>query len=276
MSGTNTGRAPRTDAEWARELTRRVTNLENPDTSRIGEWVLSSKDGDLVATKQGQQIKIGVPEVSATEFTTALRGVHREAEKAQDAADAAQETADSKTPLEQFEDLLDGVAQAGGGVLAPIGGAIGDALEGILNIFQIGKNAQTKATDAQNAADAAVQVIGITSGTIGNLLWVRNVYAQIGTTTWTVPTAPAGYRLERVDVQIVGPGQGGPKVPNRYLGRAEGGLPGGFVRRSFTPDEIGPAGTTYNLVVPAGSAGATSTGPATTPPRATMRRADTF
>lgn len=276
MSGTNTGRAARTDAEWARDTNRRLAALENPDAARVGEWVISSKNGQLVATKQGDQIIIGNSEVTATEFTDAIRGVHRDVEKVDEKATDAQETADNATPLDQFSKLLDAAKDAGEGVLTGgLGGGLLDAAQGFLNIFNLGKAAQTQATAAQNSADAAVQTVGITSGTIGVLKWTRTFFATTGTTTWTVPTPTPGYQLERVDIQVVGPGQGGPKPPLNYLGKADGGLAGGFARRSFTPAEIGPAGTVYNLVLPAGTAGATSTGPAALPARATVTRADT-
>jgi hypothetical protein len=50
------GRAPRTDAEWAREIQRRLGALESSTTVRIGPWVLSAQDGKLVATTEGQRL----------------------------------------------------------------------------------------------------------------------------------------------------------------------------------------------------------------------------
>ncbi|SON63382.1 hypothetical protein MSIMFI_04912 [Mycobacterium simulans] len=53
MSGIATGRTPRTGAEWARDVERRLGQLENPRTQRVGPWVLSHRDGALIATRPG-------------------------------------------------------------------------------------------------------------------------------------------------------------------------------------------------------------------------------
>lgn len=52
MSGTaEPVRPPTSDAEWARDTTRRVESLENPTSQRIGPWVLSaSSEGHLIAS----------------------------------------------------------------------------------------------------------------------------------------------------------------------------------------------------------------------------------
>lgn len=160
MSGTNTGRAPRSDAEWARDTNRRLDALENPDTARVGEWVISSTGGQLIATKQGDQVIIGNSEVSATEFTDAIRGVHRDVEKVDEKATDAQETADAATPLDQFSKLLDAAKDAGAGVLT--GGLSGDLLEaaqGFLNIFGKADGAQTTSTGT---------LLGFLSGWMGD------------------------------------------------------------------------------------------------------------
>jgi len=54
LSDTRVGRTPRSDAEWARETERRLRALERARTARAGEYVLSSRDGRLVATKPGE------------------------------------------------------------------------------------------------------------------------------------------------------------------------------------------------------------------------------
>ena len=45
------GRSPKNDAEWARQVDRRLKALESPRTIRIGNWVVSVSDisGSLVA-----------------------------------------------------------------------------------------------------------------------------------------------------------------------------------------------------------------------------------
>lgn len=56
---TQPGKPPTSDAEWARNTERRVAHLESPNTVRIGPWVISSQDGDLIATKPGEEIVFG-------------------------------------------------------------------------------------------------------------------------------------------------------------------------------------------------------------------------
>lgn len=60
------GRAPRTDAEWAREMQRRIASLESATTVRIGAWVLSvGEDGQLVATAAGRKVVLtGLPDTA--------------------------------------------------------------------------------------------------------------------------------------------------------------------------------------------------------------------
>lgn len=42
---------PLTDAEWARNIVRRIEALEAPGTTRAGDWVLSDRDGQLTASR---------------------------------------------------------------------------------------------------------------------------------------------------------------------------------------------------------------------------------
>ncbi|WP_205124358.1 hypothetical protein [Tsukamurella asaccharolytica] len=171
-------------------------------------------------------------------------------------------------PKTDWTSFLNGFKAAGNNGTAPSTGS--SLIDDVINSFL---GVRTKAVTAQASAQAAVQTTGLTtSGTMGTLKWTRVVFATVGNATWTVPTPSAGYRLERVDVQIVGPGQGGPRIPLNYLGRADGGLAGGFRRQSFTPEEIGAPGTAYALTIPGGTSGATAIGPAAVPPRATVRR----
>lgn len=60
---TTPGQPPTSDAEWARETEKRLRQLESPNTVRIGPWVISSPEGDLVATKPGEEFTLGgIPE----------------------------------------------------------------------------------------------------------------------------------------------------------------------------------------------------------------------
>lgn len=42
--------APLTDAEWARDITRRVQSGATPAAARAGDWAIADRDGRLVAT----------------------------------------------------------------------------------------------------------------------------------------------------------------------------------------------------------------------------------
>ncbi|MFA5707937.1 hypothetical protein [Mycolicibacterium sp.] len=48
------GRSVLSDQEWARTVEQRLRALANPQTQRVGEFVLSSRGGQLVATRPGQ------------------------------------------------------------------------------------------------------------------------------------------------------------------------------------------------------------------------------
>jgi len=58
MIGDGRDRRTVTDAQWAREIDRRVSRLEQPNTLRIGEWVLSVRDGDVWLTTAGRAINL--------------------------------------------------------------------------------------------------------------------------------------------------------------------------------------------------------------------------
>lgn len=52
MSGTAKVKPPKDDAEWARNTQRRIEQVENPSSTRIGAWVLSTdpESGNLIAS----------------------------------------------------------------------------------------------------------------------------------------------------------------------------------------------------------------------------------
>lgn len=69
-------RAPRTNAEWARDVNARLRALEQPATSRIGNWVLSSRGGHLVARSgDGAEVVIAPPEAQIAEVIEQTRVV---------------------------------------------------------------------------------------------------------------------------------------------------------------------------------------------------------
>lgn len=52
MSGTARVKPPRNDAEWARNTQKRLDQVENPASTRVGQWVLSTEadTGNLLAS----------------------------------------------------------------------------------------------------------------------------------------------------------------------------------------------------------------------------------
>lgn len=52
MSGTSNVKPPKNDAEFARNVDRRINQVENPVSQRVGDWVLSTNPntGDLLAS----------------------------------------------------------------------------------------------------------------------------------------------------------------------------------------------------------------------------------
>lgn len=58
MKNTIPGLAPRTGPEWVRQTEQRLRSLEQRRTTRVGPWVLSSQDGNLIATKPGESLVI--------------------------------------------------------------------------------------------------------------------------------------------------------------------------------------------------------------------------
>lgn len=63
MSGTAVGKTPANDAEWARDTQRRVEAVENPESTRVGAWVLStSASGALIASHvDGGSVTLAIP-----------------------------------------------------------------------------------------------------------------------------------------------------------------------------------------------------------------------
>lgn len=55
MSGIAAGKAPSTDAQWARDVQQTLDSMANPLTQRVGNWVISqASDGSLQATAPDQ------------------------------------------------------------------------------------------------------------------------------------------------------------------------------------------------------------------------------
>ncbi|URM86127.1 minor tail protein [Gordonia phage BiggityBass] len=118
MIGGNPGKAPQTDAQWAREISQRLAQLESATTVRIGKWVVSSVDGALTATAPGEQPQnLGSP---SSIDESAVEGIIRSAGYA-----TTEQVAEQVTPLQEqvaqqgssitdiFEDLTDLFTNAG-------------------------------------------------------------------------------------------------------------------------------------------------------------------
>lgn len=65
MTGTPS-KTPQTDAQWALKVEQRLRALEATGPTRIGSWVVSEKDGQLIATKPGQTQVLTTLDTSAT------------------------------------------------------------------------------------------------------------------------------------------------------------------------------------------------------------------
>ncbi|ORA38120.1 DUF7257 domain-containing protein [Mycobacterium aquaticum] len=75
MSGVATlQRPPRTDQEWARQISRRLDVLENPRSLRVSDWVINSVDGKLIATRPGQSVDLDNPAGPVSVDLGSLRG----------------------------------------------------------------------------------------------------------------------------------------------------------------------------------------------------------
>lgn len=69
------GKPPRTDAEWAREVQRRLEALESATTLRIGVWVLSvNSAGDLIASTAGGTVILAATPQTGITTRSALEG----------------------------------------------------------------------------------------------------------------------------------------------------------------------------------------------------------
>lgn len=76
MSGSNVGRRPRTDQELMRDFQQQIKDLQARDTLRLGEWVLSERGGEIVATKPGRA-PVVLTKVLDEADTSGLRRVQR-------------------------------------------------------------------------------------------------------------------------------------------------------------------------------------------------------
>ena len=135
MSGYSTGRRPRTDAEWAREIQARIAALEASGSIRVGDWVLNNKDGHLIATAPGSKVVLSDPALSALgEGGTAIADLSQS-----NLIDLIQQLTglDLSSPEAFFTSLLDLIVSGHGPqhIFEAIQHLLGDGIDGVLEIL---------------------------------------------------------------------------------------------------------------------------------------------
>ena len=74
MNGNGRDRRIDSDAEWAREVQRRLDALDRPQSIRIGDWVIAARDGELVATAPGRDaVTLTLPPSDKSSSDSAVR-----------------------------------------------------------------------------------------------------------------------------------------------------------------------------------------------------------
>lgn len=105
--GPSLQRPPRDDQEWARSVQQRLHGLTSQQTTRVGEWVLASRDGKLIAVRPGQTaLEVGqepTPEV----VDLGARGDFVTSEELDTAIDT-----NNPVVLQQIRDALTGIVDA--------------------------------------------------------------------------------------------------------------------------------------------------------------------
>jgi len=102
---------PQTDAQLIREMMGRIRNLENRNTLRLGDWVLSNDEaGSLIATKPGATLDVGDPVIESFDLT-AMRGYVSEAEVAQAVSRGQTSDLNAAAEVQIVDDLNTGNAQ---------------------------------------------------------------------------------------------------------------------------------------------------------------------
>lgn len=98
------GQAPRNNEEWALSVEQRLRAAASPPTARIGQWVLSDIDGELVAQRPGQS-PISLSNLDAQLTGGTVTAVSDTAAQ-QVAASAAEQASGVGGELEQLLDTL--------------------------------------------------------------------------------------------------------------------------------------------------------------------------
>ncbi|QIG58955.1 minor tail protein [Gordonia phage AnClar] len=174
MTLASPGKAPTTDAEWARQMAQRVARLESQTTVRVGKWVVSSVDGALLATAPGEDpMNLGssTSEVDAE----AVEGIVRSAGFATTQQVAAIETQVGEQGA-AVDDLATNITGAVNNGVAVGSGIIREAYDAVLALFGIADAAQRTALAAQQ------QLQDITAETpVGGQSWSTQFAGGNGT-----------------------------------------------------------------------------------------------
>jgi len=94
MSGSQTGKSPRSDAEWAREVNQRLRSLEQSVVARIGQWTLYNTGTSLLAARPGQVVALDTT-AQQSDLSAATAQLNKGITAASRAAAAAQSTANT-------------------------------------------------------------------------------------------------------------------------------------------------------------------------------------
>ncbi|QNL30154.1 minor tail protein [Gordonia phage Mariokart] len=147
----NPGKSPTTDAQWAREVSKRLAQLENSTTARIGGWVISSVDGALRATSpDGGTLDLGTPSSIDEE---AVQGIIRSAGFA-----TPEQVAAVQSDVDQVQDQVDDQ-----------GNAITDIFEDLTDLFTAQGNQQDQIEDVIARLDEIDTTFGTTPAYVADL-----------------------------------------------------------------------------------------------------------
>ncbi|WAB09532.1 minor tail protein [Gordonia phage Wooper] len=169
MSGTNTGRAPRTDAEWARDIQKRVAALENPSAARVGEWVITSRSGELVAARDGETVNLVTSDGVDEEAVTSI--IRTAGYAKQSSLDATNQT---------VADQGDTIASQGSSIL--------DIFQDLTDLFTGQGNQQTQIDDVIARLDEIDAAFAVTPAYVADIQDMATC-ARASLVEWTTSSA---------------------------------------------------------------------------------------
>ncbi|WAB09205.1 minor tail protein [Gordonia phage LittleMunchkin] len=146
MTVASPGKAPTTDAEWARQMAQRVARLESQTTVRVGKWVVSADGAVLTATAPGEEpLNLGSPSSVDAE---AVEGIVRSAgfATAEQVAEVSEQVTEQGTAVNDLADNITGAVNDG---VAVGTGKVREAFDAVLALFGLADSAQRTALAAQ-------------------------------------------------------------------------------------------------------------------------------